>query len=174
MDQVFLSFLENTAADAAELQRNSDLIALRPVPPMPPSTYACSVRVPYLRRLPSGIVEIDPGPVHCTITFPDNYLRSTDSTLAVKVASIESPGFLHPNVLYGAVCLGHQFAPGTPIEALIWELFEIVTYRNCTLDHSLNPEACRLIREYPSLLERMGRPSLFRSDRSIRTSVRPA
>jgi hypothetical protein len=89
-------------------------------------------------------------------------------------ASIESPGFIHPNVLYGAVCLGRQFAPGTPIEALIWELFEIVTYRNCTLDHSLNPEACRLIREYPWLLEGIGRPSLFRSDRPIRISVRPA
>jgi hypothetical protein len=174
MDRVFLSFLENTAADAIELQQKSDLIALRPVPPMPPSRYTCSFRVPYLRRLPTGIVEIDPGPVQCTIIFPDSYLRSTDSTLAVKVASIASPGFLHPNVLHGMVCLGRQFSPGTPIEALVWELFEIVTYRNCTLDHALNQEACRLIREYPSLLEHIGRPSLFRSNRSIRVSVRSA
>jgi hypothetical protein len=174
MDQIFLSFLENTAVDAAELQHKSDLLSLRPVGPLPPSRYACTFRVPYLRRLPTGTVDIDPGPVRCTISFPDSYLRSTDSTLAVRVASIESPGFVHPNVLHGAVCLGRQFAPGTPIGALIWELFEIVSYRNCTLDHSLNPEACRLIREYPSLLERMGRPSLFRSDRSIRVSVRPA
>jgi hypothetical protein len=174
MDQIFLSFLENTAADADALQQKSDLIALRPVGPAPPSRYACSFRVPYLRRLPTGTVDIDPGPVRCAINFPENYLRSTDAALPVKVASIASPGFVHPNVLNGAVCLGHQFAPGTPIEALIWELFEIVTYRNCTLDHSLNPEACRLIREYPSLVERMGRPSLFRSDRSIRISVRSA
>jgi hypothetical protein len=174
MDRIFLAFLENTAADAAELQQKSDLLTLRPVPPLPPSRYACRFRVPYLRRLPTGTVEIDPGPVDCTISFPPNYLRSTDRSLGVRVASIASPGFVHPNVLHGAVCLGQQFAPGTPIQALVWELFEIVTYRNCTLDHGLNPEACRLIREYPSLLERMGRPSLFRSDRSIRVSVRSA
>jgi hypothetical protein len=174
MDQIFLAFLENTAADAAELQQKSDLLTLRGIPPMPASKYECSFRVPYLRRLPTGIVVMDPGPVQCTISFPNNYLHSADSGLPVRVASIESPGFLHPNVLYGAVCLGRQFAPGTPIEALVWELFEIVTYRNCALDHALNQEACRLIREYPSLLEAMGRPSLFRSDRSIRISVKPA
>ena len=174
MDQIFLAFLENTAADAAELQQKSDLLTLRGIPPMPASKYECCFRVPYLRRMPTGIVVMDPGPVHFTITFPNNYLRSTDPSLGMRVAFIASPGFLHPNVLSGAVCLGGQFAPGTPIEALAWELFEIVTYRNCTLDHALNQEACRLIREYPSLLEAMGRPSLRRSDRSVHVSVRPA
>jgi hypothetical protein len=174
MDHVFRSFLENTAADAAALQQKSDVVALTPVPPLPPSKYECTLRVPYLRRLPTGTVDIDPGPVRCTISFPEDYLRSTDPRSFAKVASISSPGFTHPNVLLGNVCLGSRFAPGTPIEALLWELFEIVTYRNCTLDHSLNQEACRLIREYPSLLAGLGRPSLFRPDRSIRVSVRSA
>jgi hypothetical protein len=176
MDYVFESFLENTADDAAGLQRKSELVILEPVSPLPPSRYRCTFQVPYLRRLPSGIVELDPGPVRCGIFFPEDYLRSVDPKLFMKVASIGNPDFLHPNVLFGSVCLGSRFAPGTPIDALIWELFEIVTYRNCTVDerNALNPEACRLVREYPLLLDKLGRPSLFRSGRALQTRMRPA
>ena len=175
MDQVFQTFLENTANDAAELQRKSDVVVLDPLPPLPPSRYGCTFQVPYLRRLPSGVVEVHCGPVFCGISFPEDYLRSTDPKLFMKLASVLSPGFLHPNVLLGSVCLGSAFAPGTPIGALVWELFDIVTYRNCTVDerNALNPEACRLVREYPSLVEKLTRPPLFRSDRPIHVAVRP-
>jgi hypothetical protein len=176
MDRVFLTFLENTANDAVELQARSDLVVLEPLPPMPPSRYRCTFEVPFLRRLPSGTVEIDPGPVECGISFPEDYLRSTDPKLFLKIASIMNRGFLHPNVQLGFVCLGSHFAPGTPIEALVWELFEIVTYRNCTVDerNALDPEACRLVREYPSLLAKLEPVSLFRSRREIAVSVRLA
>jgi hypothetical protein len=55
-------------------------------------------------------------------------------------------------------------------------LFEIVTYRNCTVDerNALNPEACRLVREYPSLLTKLGRPPLFRSNRAHRKTATKA
>ena len=147
MDDVFQTFLDNTAKDAAELQVRSDVVVLDPLPPLPPSRYSCTFQVPHLRRLPSGIVEIHPGPVLCGISFPEDYLRSTDPKLFMKMASVLNPGFLHPNVLFGSVCLGSAFTPGTPIGALVWELFDIVTYRNCTVDerNALNPEACRLV-----------------------------
>jgi hypothetical protein len=119
MDRVFLTFLENTANDAVELQARSDLVVLEPLPPMPPSRYRCTFEVPFLRRLPSGTVEIDPGPVECGISFPEDYLRSTDPKLFLKIASIMNRGFLHPNVQLGFVCLGSHFAPGTPIQALV-------------------------------------------------------
>jgi hypothetical protein len=171
---VFQTFLENTAVDAAELQERSEVMTLTPLPPLPPSRYGCAFQIPYLHRLPSGVVEIHPGPVHCGISFPENYLRSSDAMLFMRVASVLNPAFLHPNVLAGSVCLGSTFAPGTPISALVWELFDIVTYRNCTVDerNALNPEACRLVREYPALLEKLERPPLFRSSRSIQISVR--
>jgi hypothetical protein len=174
MDHIFQTFLENTAVDAAELQDRSAVMTLTPLPPLPPSRYACMFQIPYLHRLRSGIVAIHPGPVHCYIRFPEDYLRSADDRLYMKVASVLDPQFVHPNVLVGAICLGSAFSPGTPIGALIWELFDIVTYRNCTVDerNALNPEACRLVREYPSLLEQLDRPSLFRSSRSIQVSVR--
>ena len=175
MDRVFQTFLENTADDALELQEKSDVLVLTPIPPLPPSRFGCTFQVPYLQRLSTGTVEIHPGPVHCAITFPEDYLRSTDPKLFMKMASVLSSGFLHPNVSpVGNVCLGADFAPGTPIGALVWELFDIVTYRNCTVDerNALNPEACRLVREYPSFLEKLTPPSLVRPARPIRIAVR--
>jgi hypothetical protein len=176
MDHVFRTFLENTASDAAALQQKSAVVAVDPLPPIPPSRYVCTFRVSYLRRLPTGIVDISPGPVWCGISLPEDYLRSTDPRLFLKIASIGNADFLHPNVLSGAICLGSHFAPGTPIDALIWELFEIVTYRNCTVDerNALNPEACRLLREHPSVMEKLPRPPLFQSERGFQTTVRPA
>jgi hypothetical protein len=193
MDRVFLAFLRNTASEARELQSRSDVAILDPDGPcddagepgrqgeatahaaLPPCAYTCTFRVPYLRRLPSGVVDVHPGPVVCGVRFPEDYLRCIDPMLFLKIASVFNPDFLHPNVLAGAVCLGSRFAPGTPITGLIWELYEIVTYRNCTVDErdALNPEACRLIREYPALREKLERPRLFRSPRRLPLLARP-
>jgi hypothetical protein len=173
VDRVFQTFLENTAADAAELQLRSDVLLIEPLPPSPPSRYSCFFRVPFLSRLATGVVEIDRGPVRCAINFPEDYLRSTDPRLFLRVASVLNPTFLHPNVMYGTVCLGNRFAPGTPIDAVVWELFEIITYRNCTVDerNALNPEACRLVREYPGLVGQLGQPSLLRPRRQVRVAT---
>jgi hypothetical protein len=164
MDATFRRFLENTAADALALQERSDVVALQALPPAPASRYLCSFRAPFLRRLPAGTVTIDPGPIDCTIRFPSDYLWCADPRLFIRVAAVMTPGFVHPNVLDGIVCLGAAFAPGTPIRGVVWQLFEIVTYRNCTLDerNALNYEACRLLRSYPDLIEKLARPCLFR------------
>jgi hypothetical protein len=175
MDLIFQTFLENTARDAIELQVRSDVAMLTPLPPLPPSRYSCTFALPYLRRQSSGTVEISPGPVVCALDFPEDYLRSTDPYLFMKLASILSDGFLHPNVSpAGNVCLGVGFAPGTPIAGLVWELFDIVTYRNCTVDerNALNPEACRLVREHPSLIEKLSAPPLVRATHPGPTSAR--
>jgi hypothetical protein len=175
MDRIFQTFLENTASDASDLQARSDVVSLVPLPPLPPSRYSCTFHVPYLQRLPSGTVEIHPGPVHCAVVFPEDYLRSTDPHLFMRLAAVLSSGFLHPNVsTVGNVCLGVGFAPGTPIGALVWELFDIVTYRNCTLDerNALNPEACRFVREHQALVDTLTPPPLFRRERPAPIVVR--
>ena len=169
MDRIFRRFLENTAADAVELQRNSDVLAIEPLPPFPSSRYRCRFDVHYLRRLSAGTVAIEAGPVICSIRFPGDYLRPADSKLFIRVAAVQTSDFVHPNVLDGIVCLGTAFAPGTPIRGVVWQLFEIVTYqdRGCTVDerNALNPEACRLLRAYPGLLAMMTRPRLYRPRR---------
>ena len=164
MDSVFRLFLENTHAEATEFAARSDVLKIVPVGEFPPSTYACNFHVQYLERLSGGTVEIHPGPVRCVIHFPSDYLFSTDPKFYMRVASVITPNFVHPNVVRGIVCLGGGFAAGTPISELIWLLFQIVSYRNCTLDerNAMNAEACRLIRSCPEMLAKLGRPRLLR------------
>ena len=164
MDGVFRLFLENTYTEAMEFAARSDVLRIAPVGGSPPFSYACNFRVQYLQRLPSGTVEIHPGPVHCLIHFPNDYLRSTDPKFYMRVASVLTSDFVHPNVAGGIVCLGGGFAAGTPISELLWLLFQIVSYRNCTLDerNALNAEACRLLRACPELLLKADRPRLLR------------
>jgi hypothetical protein len=172
MDHVLHAFLVNTALQAAELQDRSDVAKIEGLPPFPPSGYRCRFDVPYLRRTAEGTVEIDPGPVVCLIRFPDDYVRSADPKLFLHVASVANLEFVHPNVAHTSVCLGSSFEPGTPIGALVWQLFEIVTYRNCTVDerNAMNPEACRLLRLHSTLVESLERPRLFRPRASVMRS----
>lgn len=157
LDKVFHGFLENTFKEVKELAKRSEVVQISPLPPFPPSGYICEFRMPYLRRLSSGVVEIAPGPVLAVLHFPEEYLRSTDPRLYLKVVSVLTKNLTHPNILGLAVCLGSSFAPGTPITALLWELYDIFSYQNVTLDerNALNPEACRLLREHPEALAKL-------------------
>jgi hypothetical protein len=164
MDRVYRTFLENTHTEALALEAKSSVLRLQAVPPLPSSRYQLRFDVPHLRRTDEGTVDAASGPVHCLLHFPSDYLRSVDPKLYLKVAFLLTPEFVHPNVREGSICLGVGFEPGTPISGLVWQVYEIVTYRNCTVDerNALNPEACRLLRACPELLDRLERPPLFR------------
>ena len=68
------------------------------------------------------------------------------------------------------MCLGAAFGPGTPLAGVVWQLFEIVSYRNCTVDegNALNAEACRLVRAHPALLKELPERRLYRPRRAVR------
>jgi hypothetical protein len=174
MDPVLYAFLQNTFVEATALAEKSDMLHLIPLPPLPPSTYLCEFDVHYLRRLRSGVVEIAPGPVLTALHFPEDYLRSTDPRLYLKVASILTPDLTHPNVGGTIVCLGSAFAPGTPLTALLWELYDIVTYQNVTVDerNALNPEACRLLREHAGLLAQFQLKPFLRRAHKLKITMR--
>lgn len=174
-DAVFYRFLENTFTEAMELMQKSDILRVSPIPPLPPSTYLFEFNLPFfLRRLPSGVVEPAAGPVLSILHFPGDYLRSTDSHLYLKVASILTTDFTHPNVDRGVVCLGSQFGPGTPITTLLWEMYDIISYQNVTLDerNALNPEACRLLREHGKLLDQLERKPFMRRKGKMQIKIR--
>jgi hypothetical protein len=175
MDHVYSAFLRNTFSEARDIALRSDVVRLLPEPVSPPTSYMCSFDVPYLRRLVGGTVHVAPGPVLGFIRFPQDYLCSVDPRLFMRVASIVTPDFVHPNaVARGPVCLGAAFRSGTPLGQLIWELYQIVTYQNRTLDerNALNPEACRLLRANQDLLSRFPAPPLFRRRRKLQASIR--
>lgn len=173
-DRVYMAFLHNSLIQAMELAGESDVLRVVPRPPLPPAEYHCEFRVPYLRWLPSGLAEVAPGPVRAALRFPADYLRACDPHLAVRVASILTTDIAHPNILGPVVCLGAGFAAGMPIRALLWELYEIIAYRNITVDEhdALNPGACRLLREHRHLLDRLAAPPLRRPRRPSRIAVK--
>lgn len=170
-DRVFLAFLHNTLIQALALVEESDILRILPLPPLPPSRYLCEFQVPYLRRLPSGVVDVAPGPVRAGLSFPENYLYAADPHLYLKVASMLTQDFVHPNVRGSVICLGSAFAPGTPFRVLAWELYDILAYRNVTMDerNALNGEACRLLRACPEMVDRLEIPPLVRRERSVRS-----
>lgn len=173
-DAVFATFLQRTVVESMDAAGESDILTLVPLPPLPPATYRCEFSVRYLRRIGAGLVEPAPGPVVAALHFPQDYLRSVDAHLGVRVVSLVTPDVVHPNVRGAAVCLGAGFAPGTPIRTLLWELYEILTYRNVTLDerNALDPEACRLLRARPELLAQLGdAPPLRRARRHPQMTV---
>ena len=168
-DRVFLAFLHNTLTQALALMEESDILRVLPLPPMPPSRYLCEFQLPYLRRLPAGVVDVAPGPVRVGVSFPENYLYAADPHLSLKVAAMLTQDFIHPNVRGSVICLGSAFAPGTPFRVLAWELYDILAYANVTVDerNALNPEACRLLRAHPSLLDRLEVRPLRRRAKSV-------
>lgn len=156
--KVFKRFLESNQKAALALSAVSEVLNVVPMPPFPAMTYLAEFRVRHLRRMDSGRVEVADGPVVAKLQFPADYLCSTDPQLPMKVVSILSPpNFVHPNVAFGSVCLGYRFAPGTRLELLLRELYEIVSYQNYTLDESnaMDAEACRLLRAHPELLDEL-------------------
>lgn len=178
MNPVFEAFLRNTFDEATALAEKSDVLRIAPIPPFPPSGYLCEFDVSYLRKRADGVVELKTAPAVAGLLFPEDYLHSTDPRLYLRVAQVVEPwDIVHPNVRGGVVCLGSAFAPGTPITALLWELYEIVSYQNLTLDegNALNPEACRLLRGRPELLEELlaqSKPKPFlRRRREMRIKV---
>lgn len=175
MDKVFRTFLMNTLLAATDINARSQAVRLAPNPQIPPTAYLCMFNVPYLRRMPGGTVEIGGGPVVVHVGFPQDYLYSADPRLYLRVASVMTPDFVHPNVgLHGGICLGAAFRAGTTLNALVWELFEIVTYRNRTVDerNAFSPEACRLIRANESLLEKLDAQPLFGKKGKLQIAVR--
>jgi hypothetical protein len=178
MNGVYEMFLHTGLVDAMELaEQSAGRLGVFPQPPFPPSRYGVAVHVPFLRRSASGVIEvITDEPVLLGLSFPEWYLRSSDHHLALSVVSVLTPRVVHPNVRGSTVCLGQRLPPGAPLRLLLYELYEVIGYRNVGLDerNALAPEACRLLRGRPDLLARLAAPPLRsgRSPLSVTVSAR--
>jgi hypothetical protein len=171
MHDPYISFLENTSRAAQDLAARSSVMRVLPVGAPPPAAYRLVFSIRYLRLMADGVVGIAPGPVVSSVYFPPDYLHSGDPSLALRVISVDTPGFLHPNVRQ-AVCLGSAFQPATPFRSVVTALYSILTYSTFNTDerNALSPVACRLLREHRHLLEELHAPPLF--DRSGKEAAR--
>jgi hypothetical protein len=163
MNGVFQRFLQGGMADAMELaEQAGGRLQVFPQAPLPPSRYGIALHVPFLRKLPSGTVEVvTTEPVLVGLNFPDEYLRSADPHLLLSIVSVLTPRVFHPNIRGSFVCLG-GLKPGTPLRILLFELYDVLGHRNLGLDErdALVPDACRFLRANASLLAKLVAPPL--------------
>ncbi len=141
-DAVLRAFLERQLAEGMALAGASEILDLVPVAGRPPFRYVATFRcVGLVVGRHRRIVEHDRFRVG--IAFPPDYLRRV---VAWEVlALLAPPSVWHPNVALAApfICAG-RLAPGTGLADLLYQTWEILTYRRVTMreDDALNAPAC--------------------------------
>lgn len=169
LDGIFKSFLEDGLRRAMEIASESDILEVIPHPSYSPSLLYLLVfnDVAYLRDSGDNNINVSRGIVCVEIRFPLDYLRSTDSNLYLKTATILDPSSLlhpdpylfHPNYdpVSGCICLGADFLPGTPLNNLIFHIYDIISYSNYSTDerNGLNAVACRYLRDHPEVISNL-------------------
>jgi hypothetical protein len=140
IDHIRHAWLARQYDEGMALAAGSDLLTLVPLDGEPPERYVAEFRCTGLVRQPSGaITEADRFVVG--IWFPDDYLRQVEP---FQVLTWLAPRTVwHPNISDRAplVCVG-RLIPGTSLQAILYQLFEIITYQRVTMDDALNHEAC--------------------------------
>ena len=175
-DSVFNAFLESAAADAAALNRGSDVLALLPrsAGSPPPRLYDGILRdVEHLERVADGTVQVSASLVGFTIEFPPDYCRSTDVRLQYRVARVHAP-LLHPNCKGGILCLGSDFRPGTRLRGVMQEVYAIVCGRNFAAQDALDPWAAEYYLAHLDQVRALRSRPLLRRPIGKRRPDRPA
>lgn len=176
-DKIYLRFLENSFEKARQLEAESDILTIADKRGNPPYHFLLKFEPVHhlVQNFDTGQVQLIQAPVLLDVCFPEDYLRSLDPELYLKMVAILNPAFFHPNVkpFLGYVCLGHDFLPGTPLSDLIYHLYDIITYQNTTVDEqdAFNPAACSYLRQYPEVLKQIQNPPLRRRKLNLNIKV---
>jgi hypothetical protein len=146
-DRIFEGFLRRQQEEGEALARSSDLVELESLDGVPPQLYQARFRCKGLVRNRTGEVR-ESDDFRVAIWFPSDYLRRADP---YKVLAWVGPReIFHPNISdrVPVICVG-RLTPGMPLVDLLYQCFEIITYRKVTMreDDALNPEACAWARE---------------------------
>jgi hypothetical protein len=177
-DKILASFLQNSFADAKQLESESGVFSICESLGSPPSRFLLRFSgLDHLVQDPAdGRVHVSQQPVLVGVNFPPDYLRRIDENLYLKVVCLLNPDFFHPNVKspLGWICLGHAFMPGTTLSDLVYHLYDIVTYQNMTVDEqdAFNADACRYLRQYPETVAKLQRPPLRHQPLQLQVKVK--
>ncbi|MCA8959925.1 MAG: hypothetical protein KDC38_05410 [Planctomycetes bacterium] len=153
-DVAFEGFLERQRERAAEWNRETTLVEVRPRSDRSfDLLYRCLgvIADPEHRRVmvatPGAWRDPWSGEAYdgfvARIDFRDDHLRRVDP---FRLITWVGPIFVvHPNIngLFGKACIG-PVAPSTGLEELIYRLWEVITFRNVNTNENdcLNPEVC--------------------------------
>ena len=152
MDNALRGFLERQYTEAMALAEKSDLLDLRPLEGEPPYKYVAHFSCKGLVKNGSEITEAESFLVG--IMMPSDYLARVEP---LEVVSWLAPRNIHhPNVGRGPIrregplliCVG-DISPATTLVDILYQVFEIITYNNMTMQESnaLNWEACAWARQ---------------------------
>ncbi len=143
MDPVLKAFLNEQLEEGMHLASESDILDLCPRPDAPPNQYLARLQCRVLVKTAGGIEESN----WCKlgIYLPDDYLRQTDSVNTVTWLGPRNT--FHPNVNPPFFCIG-KLPPGTPLVEILYQIFDIVTYRKWAADDPLNLEASQWARNH--------------------------
>jgi len=150
-DRVFDAFLREQLRAGLALAAESDLLDLIPCERRdgPPDHYLAHFSCRGLVRAPGGPVSVAES-FTVGIRFPSDYLLRLRPAEAIWW--MDPVHVFHPNITQGlrpgVICVGRQTA-GTPLVDLLFQIFEIITYRKvtCREDDALNRSACAWTRE---------------------------
>jgi hypothetical protein len=140
LSKIERNFFEANEHNAIALAAASDILDLEVLDGPPAQHYLARFKCKGLVRAANGNIEIakrfDVG-----IWLPDNYQEEFDP---VRVLFWFGPrNVLHPNIAPPVVCPGHAY-PGMPLVELLYQLFEMITWRKVKMDETdaLNRPAC--------------------------------
>ena len=141
-DPIRDAFLARQYEEGMALAESSDILRLLPLDGTPPDRYLAEFLCKGLVRRPGGEVE-EASYFLVGIWFPSDYLRRAEPW---QVLSWVGPRHVfHPNISDKApvICVG-RLAPGTTLVDLLYQCFEIITYKKVTMreDDALNRSAC--------------------------------
>lgn len=172
-DPVYHAFLQTAAEDAAEINRQSDVVRLfsHPLDGEPPFAYRGVLReVEHLERTGEGVRAIT-APILFRVYFPERYCRAFDGRLQFEVIALATPVF-HPNVRGGRVCLGPAFRGGTRLRALMEQFYRIASARVFAPAHAFDADAQNYYLDHVDDITRLRAPPLWRRPVATRTTVR--
>jgi len=172
-DFVLNGFLEHGSARMNELAENSDTFGVVDRIGIPPRAYLCRFEgLEHLVKDEYGIVSRSMDTLFAEIRIPNDYLRTTDPNLGMRVVGIGSPIF-HPNVRTPLICLGSAFRGGTCIHEIVRMVYEVLTYQVVTADegNALDSVACRYLRDNPGISANLRRPPLRRRAYVLKATV---
>jgi hypothetical protein len=139
------NFLRTTVADHVYIARESDSLRLRPRMRNGglPNVYdGMFLGIEHLVHAHDGTVAVSAEPIVFSISFPPDYLVSTDATLLYRVVSVRSD-LLHPNRAGSVLCVGRSFRPGTRLRTLVHQLHAVFSCQNFATESPLDAAASR-------------------------------
>jgi hypothetical protein len=136
-DPILISWLEQQALEAEELDRESDVVNISPIGSTPYQRYVVEYHCKGLVKTVRGVEEANRFAVG--FYFPTDYWHRVHP--AEVVTLLWPVNLWHSNSRFPYICVG-RLLPGTGLIDLITQVYSILTFNNITIreDDALQPE----------------------------------